>query len=53
MQKNFKGGKKTNDQGTTEYVSSSGYSCTLKVTRQGYKPKSFAINIGKETKEVG
>lgn len=48
----FKGGKKTDDQGTTEYVVLPDTRCTLKVTRQGYKPKSFAINIGKETKEV-
>jgi outer membrane protein OmpA-like peptidoglycan-associated protein len=48
----FKGGKKTNADGVAEYIVMPETKCTLKVVKQGYKAKSFAVSIGKESKTM-
>jgi outer membrane protein OmpA-like peptidoglycan-associated protein len=48
----FKGGKKTNADGNSEYIVLPDSKCTLKVAKQGYKAKSFSVTIGKDSKSL-
>lgn len=48
----FKGGKKTNEAGEASYVVIPETRCTLKIAREGYKPKVLAVNIGSQSKDI-
>ncbi len=48
----FKGNKKTDVSGQTEYTVLPDSRCTLKVGKAGYKAKIFSVNFKKESKEI-
>lgn len=48
----FKGGKKTNEVGVASYVVNPETRCTLKISKEGYKPKVLAINVGNQSKDI-
>lgn len=48
----FKGNKKTDVSGQTEYTVLPDSRCTLKVGKAGYKAKIFSVNFKKESKEL-